>query len=374
MYFKINRNFFIEEINKCSRIIDYKILSPILTGVFIEVTTDKISLISTNTVVSIKSEVFLGEHDLVISETGSVLIKAKYFLEILRRMDDEIISVSKVEDNVVSLAGDKSEFVLNVLDDVEYPIIAFREKGSSIMVDTQELKKSLNQTIISVNEYNQKIVLSGLNFSVENETFYVTGTDGYRVSRKKIFLPYSVEEKFEANIPYKSVLEITKILSEKNETKINIQDNFICFKVNNTFIQSTLLEGQFPNVSMVFPTDFNTTIYTENRKIVKLISRADIPSEETTSTVVNLILNGESIFVKSNIQQIGSFEEEFKDFEIRGLDEQNIYFNSKFILESLKSFETKTIEINLIDAKKPIVISSNEDQSLSQIILPMFSN
>ncbi|QEH61200.1 DNA polymerase III subunit beta [Spiroplasma chinense] len=374
MFFKIDRNYFIEEINKCNRIIDYKSLSPNLTGILVEVTAEKISLISTNSNFSIKTSTNNFENGLEIKEAGTMLIRGKYFLEILRRMDDEIINISKVETNLITLSGEKSEFTLNILDHLDYPLIAFREKGTVVELDSSELKKALNQTIISVNEWNQKIVLSGLNFSVDNDIFYVTGTDGFRVSRKQITLNYPLEEKFEANIPFKGVHEIIKILSEKGLCKLVLQDNYLSVLINETIFQVNLLEGQFPNVNSVFPTDFNSTIYVENKKFVKLISRADIPSEENLSTVVNLILQGESIFIKSNIQLVGSFEEEFKEFELRGLDEQNIYFNSRYLLESLKTFETKTIEINFIDAKKPIVISSSEDLSLSQIILPMSSN
>ncbi|AGR40699.1 DNA polymerase III subunit beta [Spiroplasma taiwanense] len=374
MIFSINRNIFLEEINKCNRIIDYKSLTPSITGILLEIEVDKISLISTNSSISIKSTIFSGTNDLIIKETGSILIKGKYFLEILRRMEDEIINISSVENNIVSLSGEKSEFSLNTLDFNDFPLIGFREKGTVIKINNIELKKSLNQTIIAVNEWNQKIVLAGLNFAINNGMFYITGTDGFRVSRKRILIEEQIPEKFETNIPYKSILEIIKLLPEKGECKIVIIDSFATFIINDTLFQTTILEGQFPNVNAVFPTDFNTTIYVNNKKFFKLISRADIRSEDNSSTVVNFILDNDRIFIKSNINQIGSFEEEFREFELKGIDEQNICFNSKYLIDSLKTFETKNIELNFIDSKKPIVISSDEDLNLNQIILPMFSN
>ncbi|AGR41706.1 DNA polymerase III subunit beta [Spiroplasma diminutum] len=374
MFFSVNRLVLIDEINKCNRIIDPKIPTPSLSGILLEVEADKISLVSSNSSVSIKTVIDMGKSDLQIKETGNILIRGKYFLEILKRMDDDIINISSVENNLVSLSGEKSEFSLNILDFSDYPSIGFREKGDTVTVNNIDLKKSLNQTIVSVNEWNQKIVLAGLNFSLDNSMFYITGTDGFRVSRKRTNVLNEIPEKFETNIPHKSILELIKLLPEKGECKIVSIDSHVTFIINNTIFQTTILEGQFPNVNAVFPTDFNTTLYMDNKKFFKLISRADIPSEDNASTVVNLILNNDSIFIKSNIHQIGSFEEVFKEFELKGLDEQNICFNSKYLIDSLKTFETKNIEINLIDSKKPIVISSSEDMNLSQIILPMFSN
>ncbi|AOG59957.1 DNA polymerase III subunit beta [Spiroplasma helicoides] len=374
MYFEINRNYFIDEISKCNRIVDYKSVSPALTGIFIEVDSDKISLVSTNQTLSIKTNIFADTNDLKIKETGSFLIRGKNFIEILRRMDDEVISMNKVETNLITLSGEKSEFMLNVMDEQDFPTISFKEIGSMIEVETSDIKKSLNQTIISVDEYNQKIVLQGINFQIDSSILYITGTDGKRVSRKKIELGEVYNDRFVANVPFKSVSEIMKLLSDKGKTKILVSDNFVTFTINNSIIQSTVLEGNFPDVNGVFPKDFNSTIYVENKKFLKLISRADIPSEENSSTVVNFILSGETICIKSNIQQIGSFEEEFKEFELKGLEEQNIFFNSKYLLDALRSFETKTIEINFLDSKAPIVVVSSEDPSLSQIILPMFSS
>ncbi|QBQ07203.1 DNA polymerase III subunit beta [Spiroplasma gladiatoris] len=374
MYFKINRNYFIDELSKCNRIIDYKNPVPACTGILIEVETDKISIVSTNSSVSIKTSTYANQHDLEIKEAGIFLIRGKNFIEILKRMEDEIISLNKVETNIITLSGNKSEFLLNVLEHTDFPTILFKEEGVFFEVYGSELKKGMNQTIISVNEWNQKIVLQGLNFLAEANNFYITGTDGFRVSRKLISLESSVIEKVTANVPFKSVFEIIKVIDDKQMIKIIVHDNLISIRSKDTIIQSTLLEGQFPDVNGVFPTDFNSTIFVENKTFYKLISRADIPSEENTSTVVNFVLDGDVISIKSNIQQIGSFEEEFKDFELRGIDDQNIYFNSKFILDSLRSFETKIIEISFIDSKTPIVIASSEDTSLSQIILPMFSN
>ncbi|AKX33670.1 DNA polymerase III subunit beta [Spiroplasma litorale] len=375
MFFSIDRLSLIEEINKCNRIIDLKSPSPSITGICFDVSVDNLVLISTNTIISIKTTIKLNEMNLNIKQAGNILIRGKYFLEILKKMDDEIVNISCVENNIVVLSGKKLEFSLNILDYNDYPLIAFRENGDNITVNCNDLKKALNQTIISVNEWKQKIVLSGLNFSLKNGIFYIIGTDGYRVSRKRInYWSPQLEGKFETNIPYRSVLEIIKLLPDVGECKISIMDSYTCIFINNTIFQTTVLEGQFPDVNAVFPTDFNTTIFVDNKKFFKLISRADLPNDDNSIPVVNLVLENEKIFIKSSIHQVGSFEEEFDDFELKGIDDQNISFNSKYLIESLRTFETKMIEINLIDAKKPIVISSTEDDSLSQIILPMFSN
>src|SRR5699024_456228 len=132
-----------------------------------------------------------------------------------------------------------------------------------------------------------------------------------------------------------------------------------------------LLDGNYPDINKIYPTDYNSSIYVDKNKIIRLISRADIRLDEFSTTLVNLILKDEKIIIKSNTQSIGSFKEEFKEFELRGIDDQNIYFNSKFILDALRVFDVESVEINLIDGTKPIVITSMQDLKLSHIVLPV---
>ncbi|ARU90892.1 DNA polymerase III subunit beta [Spiroplasma clarkii] len=374
MFFKIERNFLIEELTKCNRIIDNKSVLSYSMGIFVECDGDCVSFSSMNSIMNIKSKVFSGQGGLEFKDTGNFLIRGKYILEILKRMDDAYVSISKIDDNLISLYGDRSEFSLNILDDSGFPTVAFKERGQIASVETEEFKKALAQTIISVNESNQKLVLTGINLNAAGESLFVTGTDGFRVSRKEIYLHEKTNEHINTNIPYKTILEIQKLLMDKGVCKISLMDNTCCFTIGNTLIQTSVLEGQYPNVEVVFPDDFATKIIVENKKISKLISRADIPSDEASATVVNMMIEGDKMIIKSNIQQIASFEEEFKEYSLEGIEEQNIYLNPRFLLDALRTFEAKTIEIQLLDEKKPIVICSEEEKTLKQVILPMSSN
>ncbi|WP_339022766.1 DNA polymerase III subunit beta [Spiroplasma endosymbiont of Crioceris asparagi] len=373
MNFSINRKSFLTNLEKVSKIIDYKNFIPSLLGIVIEVKPNTISLITTNDNLSIKCNLEAGKNNLEIKEVGNILIKGKYILDVLRKMEDDVISLSNVEKNLLFISGKKSEFLLNLLDYEEFPMIGFRKKGDGIKIDSQELKKAINQTIISVNEYNQKIALTGLNFHIENNDFFITGTDNYRVSRKMLQVENN-KEKFEANMPFKSAHELVRVLSDSQECKIIFSESLLSFVTEETIFQTTLLEGNFPNVKVIFPSSFNTTIKTNTKAFNNVIYRADIPNEENEITVINIQIQGNTIFVKSKIKSIGSFEEEFKEFTIEGDDEQNVFFNSRFLLDSLKTFETKTITIKFIDSKKPVIIYSEEEPGLNQIILPMFSN
>ena len=48
-----------------------------------------------------------------------------------------------------------------------------------------------------------------------------------------------------------------------------------------------------------------------------------------------------------------------------------ISFSAKYMMEALKSFSTETVDIHFIGEIKPILIKSTEDDSLTQLVLPI---
>lgn len=374
MNFKINRKKLIESLERVTRIIDYKSYVASLHGLVIQVNVDNICLIASNENVSIKDTIENDQFDLSIKEVGNILIKGKFVLDILKKMDDEIIKISNFEKNAVYITGTNNEFTLNILDYEDYPLIGFNRKGTEVIINANDLRKAINKTIISVNEYNQKIVLRGINLKLEQNKLYLFGTDNYRVSRNIIELNENSNSSLQANIPFKSANEVVKLLNDLDEIKIIFNEGTVSFVTKTTIFQTTLLEGKYPNVNAAFPKDFDTTIFAKTKDILHVIHRADIPNDEGKITVVNFVIDEKVIIIKSSIKEIGNFSENFTAFELRGLDQQNISFNSKFLLDAIRVFETNQIEINLTDFRRPIVISSIEDPNLHQIVLPLSTN
>ena len=48
-----------------------------------------------------------------------------------------------------------------------------------------------------------------------------------------------------------------------------------------------------------------------------------------------------------------------------------ISFSAKYMMEALKSFSTDTVDIHFVGEVKPILIKSLEDETLTQLVLPI---
>ena len=54
-------------------------------------------------------------------------------------------------------------------------------------------------------------------------------------------------------------------------------------------------------------------------------------------------------------------------------NEENIKisFSAKYMMEALKSFNTENVELHFVGEVKPILVKSSEDETLTQLVLPI---
>ena len=68
--------------------------------------------------------------------------------------------------------------------------------------------------------------------------------------------------------------------------------------------------------------------------------------------------------------EIGHVEEKMM---ISKNNEENIKisFSSKYMMDALKSFQTENIDLHFVGEIKPILIKSEDDETLTQLVLPI---
>ncbi len=374
MEFSINRNIFLEEVSKAGKIIDPKNINPSISGVLIEAVADNLIIISTNGGISYKSVLTNKNSDLEIKVQGKTLIKTRYILDMLRKIEDEFIDIYMGENSELKIKTPKVEFNISTLNPEDYPLIGFREKGTVIEIDSKEFKNSINQTIISINEWNKKISLTGMNLKIDNKNLVISTTDMNRISQKTMnLISHNDDNNFNIIIPFKTVMELPKFIDGSNITKIAVSDGYATFIFNRSILQTTLIDGQFPNVKSVFPKEFNIILEVDSKKIIKTLSRADLPSDDGLASITNLKISKNLLVVRSNVIEIGNFEEEFQDFIYKGEEEGIVIsFNSKFLQEAIKTFDGEKIEMKFISSIKPLVINKVSNNDLKQVILPTY--
>ena len=106
MKFTILKTSLLNALNTVSKAISNKNPNAILTGVRLDLNELGLTLIGTDTDISISTFISKNEGDeqvITIFETGSIIISCKYILDIVRKFDSEVIEFELVENSLLKI-------------------------------------------------------------------------------------------------------------------------------------------------------------------------------------------------------------------------------------------------------------------------------
>ena len=368
MKFKVKKEILLESLNNTARAISTKNLIPIITCIKFELKEDVLYLYASDTDVSIRS--FIPKDKLTsTSELGSIVIGGKYIVEIIRKLPNTDISIEVIDGYKLIVSTDNTEFNLNGINPNEFPNLDLDETKEPIVINNGIFKDIINQTVFATSQSETRPLLTGINFRIVGNSFEVLATDSYRLARKYVEIDKDIENEVNIVIPGKNLLELTKMLDDDTASlEMHLFSNKILFKYKNIVFLSRLLSGTYPTTSNIIPKDFNIELECSFDDLFNMIDRASLLTSDREKNTVKLSLTKEELMISSNSPEIGRVEEKMN---ITSDKEINISFSSKFMLDAIKSFNKEKVILCMNNDSSPIVIKSNEDNSLVQLVLPI---
>ena len=371
MKFKIKRELLLEALNKVSKAISTKNLIPVLSGVKFELKKKKLILTASDNDITIQTVIESNTDDeFNIEKEGSIVIQGKYILDIVRKLQDEYINIEVIDELKILIYTDNSEFNLNGINKNEYPNISLEESKKKIVLDADIFKDIVNQTSFAASHEETKPVLTGINFNIVGDILECNSTDSYRLARKVINLSAESEENYNVVIPSHNIVEFSRIIGDNEKVELHIFNNKILFKTGNIKFESRLINGTYPNTSNLLPDDSLMTVSVNLEDFYNVVDRVSILTSDKEKNIVTLETNGDVLTLKSSSAEVGRVEEKMT-IKKDNSEDIKISFSAKYMMEALKSFSTETVDINFVGEIKPILIKSKDDETLTQLVLPI---
>ena len=377
MRFIIQRDLLIESIQHVMKAISSRVTIPILTGIKIEATQEGIKLTGSDSDISIESFIPKEEYGLEHVEgieEGSIVVQAKYFPDIIRKLPLKTVELLTDDQYKVTIKSGGAEFHLNGQDAVEYPQLPKLHTDNSFELKNDLLKDLIKQTVFAVSTVETRPILTGVNMIIEEEHLDFVATDSHRLASRKIPLNLNNENITFKNvvIPGKSLIELNKIIEDNEETiTVSVTENQILFQTKNLYFLSRLLDGNYPETSRLIPEQSKTIVHTKTKALLQAIDRASLLAKENRNNVVKLQtkLNNE-IEISSNTPEVGQVNEDVTTESIEGED-LKISFSAKYMIDALKIIEEDRVKIEFTGAMRPFIIRPIDNDHILQLILPV---
>ncbi|WP_407894714.1 DNA polymerase III subunit beta [Lacticaseibacillus sp. N501-2] len=376
MKFTITRATFIKKLNDVSRAISSKTTIPILTGLKLVLSDNGLVLTGSDADISIEARIDANSetNDLQIESTGSIVLPARIFNEVVKRLPDAKMTVD-VQDNFQTvITSGSSEFTINGLDANNYPHLPEIVNPQPLQVPADVLKQLITQTVIAVSNQESRPILTGVHVVISDGQLLAVATDSHRLAQRTIELPAAADSRYDVIIPGKSLVELGRMLTDDIQTvEMRFAENQVLFVAGQTNFYSRLLEGNYPDTSRLIPTSSTTQIEFDAPALLAAIQRASLLSHESSNNVVRLNLNvqDQSAVIYGNSPDVGNVEEALTFNSLAG-DDLEISFNPDYMKDALQGFGQATIEIDFTAPLRPFTLVPSEDhEHFIQLITPV---
>lgn len=373
MKFTVNRNLFVDNLNNVMHAISSRATIPILSGIKLNLTEDELILTGSDTDISIEIHIPVSE-DLTVESTGSVVLPARFFSEIIRRLPGKEFSLEVKESFQTQIISENSEFIINGLDANNYPRLPEIADESSFVISGKTFREIINETQFAVATQESRLVLTGVHFNFSSDKIHAVATDSHRLSSRALTLENGPQVKTDLIIPGKSLLELARIVGETDpEIKVCPGENQVLFEIGNILFYSRLLEGSYPDTERLIPTESTTTVEFDLAELSSALDRASLLTHAGRNNVVDLTLDTESQTAKLSGEsaEIGNVEEDvsFKKLEGKNL---KISFNPDYLRDALRASVTDAVVMDFTQPLRPFTVNPDKDEiDFVQLITPV---
>ena len=365
MKFTIDKSILSEALNNASKACAVRSTIPALEGVLLCLKNNDLTITGYDLEIGIKC--IISPEDAI--EDGDIVVNAKVFGEMIRKMPSGLIEIFSEGDNVTIRSGSIVFDITGVSGD-NYPNIPELKRDISFEVDEAVLKSMIRQTIHAVAVTDIKPVHMGSKFHIENNVLSVVSVDGVRMAKRVEPVEYN---DIDFVVPKKTLDEFMKMLSDDAEDKkvtVCIDRNQICFSKDDYIIISRLLEGNFIDYDKIMNFEEKSTATVNAADFSVALDRTLTLNTDKYKCPVICTFDDGSLHIEIKTS-IGKMNE---DLPIKYTGEKiEIAFNARYMIDALKNSECDEVRIDFTGALFPIRIRPLDDDSFVGIVLPVRS-
>lgn len=348
-----------------SRAVASKSSIPALEGLLLESGSDGLTLSGYDTRTGIRTSL-----DASVQEEGRIVLNARLFGDIIRRMPDDMIVFSADEKLMVHLGcGDASFDILGLSAD-DYPELPEVDNQCGVAMEQKTLKAMIGQTAFAVSTNESRPVHTGSLFEIDDTGLTVVSVDGFRLALRHEPLERAEGGAFRFVAPGSALKEVESICGDTDELiSITCGKRHLMFSAGNTELICRRLEGEFLDYKNAIPRNNPIIVDVENSALLQSLDRVSVVISEKLKSPVRCIFDRDRVYLSAR-----TGNGEAKDIcatagDGTGLE---IGFNNRYLMEALRYAPADTVRFALNTNISPCVITPTDgSDSFIYMVLPV---
>ena len=320
-----------------------------------------------------------------IVREGRFILNAQRFLQIVRVLPDDEVTVDINDKLSCTISCDKVSFSMFAMRGEDFPNLPDLQSDRGFEISSEKLKMIIGKVSHSIAEQDNRPMLCGAFFKIREGEMEVVSCDSYTLSRCSVkcdisSLAASGELSYSFIIPGHALGELSKCLSEGEEENVKFfisRKHAIVVKGDTVFFTRTI-DSEYIDYERIIPKENDIFVTVDRERFLDALERANIVAEEkiksSGKSYVKISVYKQSLSVTSASVNGRVFDEMDCVHEGGDLD---IGFNCRYLINSTKVAEGENIKISLKSATQAITIEpveADDEFKYFYMILPVRMN
>lgn len=305
-----------------------------------------------------------------IQEAGSCVMPARLFFDIVRKLPDEMVSITVDHKQQVSIRAGGAFFQIHGHGFRGLSRAAGRQRQERRDHAAVRAEAMISGTIFSVSENQARPIQTGCLMEVTEDSVTMVAVDSFRLARRTWHTENAANHTLKFVVPAAGLKEIERILEDSDEpVTFTLGDKHILFSIGDALLVSRVLEGEFIDWRRVVPTNCGTVLTANVAELTSSIERVSLIISEKVKSPVRCVF-GDNMADFRTANTIGSAHDTCSIAGNGG--ELEIGFNSRYLLDALRVIPSEEVTLELQNGLSPIVFTPcDKKYDFAYMVLPV---
>ena len=312
-----------------------------------------------------------------VDEQGSYIINAQKFVQTIRVMEGETVTLTVNEKLGAEIVSANSSHKMNALAGADFPEIPRLTSQNGFKMKQGVLKEMLSKVMYAMGVNDQRPVLNGCHFKIAGNTLYLVSCDSFKLAKCNVTTEIDAftaqgNSDFSFIIPCKTVNELYRMLENDEEATVTVYTSRknIVFDLDSMVFFSRLIDGEYIDYNRIIMTNHRITVELDRAVLIGALERAALVTEEriagSVRSHVKLTVEGDYLKITATSTAGSTYEELAIDHEG---DDLIIAFNNRYLIDSLRACTAERVKISLTSALSSINIEPEEQGEDKELFL-----
>ena len=305
-----------------------------------------------------------------VSAPGSVVINAKLFGDIVRKLPDGIVTVSTDEYNAVNISCGNADYNISGTASDDFPDLPSLDYCSNLSLPQDTMARMIAETSFAISTNESRPVYTGALIEVDDNTMTMVAVDGYRMALRREAVEKCDVESLRFIVPGAALSDLEKICMSPDEpVKISVGSKHVSFSVGDTVLISRRLEGEFLNFRKTVPNEFPIRIKAQRSDLIRCTERVSLIIDDRSKNPLRCTF-GENLLTITCSTPLGRAEDCCPlDGDGGGMI---VGFNNSYLMDAFKAAPADKVRLELTSGVAPCVILPAEgEEKFVYMVLPV---